>query len=136
MDRIKVILGLILVCTFGCSSGEQNNTGQKPGDTNAHNSLTVTVENGTTAITPDLTSYPAGTPMTIEITPDDGDVFYAWSGDPSGTENPLVVTMDGVITAGAGCTSAIYQISTLLRRGFFDLSRSCIAYPSWNIANY
>lgn len=51
----------------------------------------------------------AGTRVTIEITPDDGDVFYAWSGDPSGNESPLVVTLDGIITVGAACTSAIYQ---------------------------
>ncbi len=75
VDRIKVLLELILVCTFGCNSGKQNNTGQKPECTNAHYSLTGTVENGTAAITPDLTSYPAGTRMTIEIAPDDGDVF-------------------------------------------------------------
>lgn len=109
VDRIKVLLGLILVCTFGCSSGEQNNIGQKPGDTNAHNSLTVTVANGTAAITPDLTSYAAGTRVTIAITPDNGYYFYAWSVDDTGMANPLAVTMDSDMSITAACISATYQ---------------------------
>ncbi len=101
MDRIKVLLGLILVCTFGCSGG-QNNTDDEAQN---HYSLTVAVEHGTAAITPDSTRYAAGTRVTIEITPDDGYDFYAWSGDHTGMENPLVVAMESDMTITAACIS-------------------------------
>ena len=105
MDRTKVLLGLILVCTFGCSGG-QNNTN---GDAQNHYSLTVAVEHGTAAITPDLASYGAGTRVTIAITPDDGYDFYAWFGDHAGMTNPLVVTMESDMTITAACISVNLQ---------------------------
>jgi hypothetical protein len=99
MDWIKLMSGLIVVCTFGCGGG-QNNT---DGDAQNHYSLTVAVENGTAAVTPDLASYAAGTSVTIEITPDGGYDFYAWSGDRTGMVNPLVVTLDRDMTLSAAC---------------------------------
>ncbi|MGD9365086.1 MAG: right-handed parallel beta-helix repeat-containing protein [Desulfobacteraceae bacterium] len=115
MDWIKLLLGLILVCTFGCSDGQNSANGgaqnsanggvQNSADTNAHYALTVAVENGTAAITPDLTSYAAGTSVTIRITPDAGYDFYAWSGDHTGMANPLVVPMNSDMTITAACIS-------------------------------
>lgn len=98
MDRIMALLGLILVCTFGCSGG-QNNTE----NTGANFSLTVAVENGTASVTPDAESYGAGTGVTIAITPDDGYDFYAWSGDHTGMTNPLAITMESDMSITAAC---------------------------------
>ena len=107
MDWITLLLGFILVCITGCSDGQNSANGgvQNPADTNTYYSLTVTVGNGTAVITPDLTSYAAGTSVTMAITPDGGFVFYAWPGDHSGMENPLVVTLDRDRTIAAACVS-------------------------------
>jgi hypothetical protein len=107
MDWIKLLVGLILVCTFGCGGGQNSADDgvQNSAGTNAHYSLTVAVENGTAAITPELANYAVGTSVTIAITPDDGYDFYAWSGDRAGKATPLVVTMDSDMTITADCIS-------------------------------
>ena len=50
---------------------------------------------GTLTISPDQPSYQAGELVTLTATPDSGWLFAGWSGDATGTENPLTVTMDG-----------------------------------------
>ena len=46
-------------------------------------------------------SYQAGATATVTATPDLGYLFTAWSGDASGSDNPLSVTMDADKTVGA-----------------------------------
>ncbi len=115
MDRLKLLLGFILVCTFSCGGGQNSANGdaQNPGDKGADYSLTVAVENGTAVISPDLTSFAAGTRVTIEISPDGGYDFYTWSGDYTGRVTPLVLSMDRDITVTAVCipvNSATYYV--------------------------
>jgi hypothetical protein len=61
---------------------------------------TLTVTNvpaagGTVTKSPDATSYPQGSKVTLTATPAYGYVFSSWSGDVTGTTNPVTVTMDG-----------------------------------------
>ncbi|MBI5384118.1 MAG: hypothetical protein HZA90_05465 [Verrucomicrobia bacterium] len=64
--------------------------------------LTVLVDGwGQVAVDPSATTYTNGAPVTLTAWPDVEQAFLGWSGDVSGSNNPLVVTMDQrrVITA-------------------------------------
>jgi uncharacterized repeat protein (TIGR02543 family) len=57
-------------------------------------SLTVTATgSGTVAKSPDQASYASGTTVSLTATPATGYQFSGWSGDATGTTNPLTVTM-------------------------------------------
>jgi len=59
-------------------------------------SLTITAGNGgTTDPSPGTYTYDEGTEVTITAIPDSGYEFSNWSGDASGADNPITVTMDG-----------------------------------------
>lgn len=51
--------------------------------------------NGTVSRNPVATAYPQGSIVTITASPDPNWVFTSWSGDVSGTGNPVNVVMDG-----------------------------------------
>jgi uncharacterized repeat protein (TIGR02543 family) len=54
-----------------------------------------TVGSGTVNKSPDQVSYSNGTTVTLTATPGSGYQFTGWSGDASGSTNPLTVTMSG-----------------------------------------
>jgi uncharacterized repeat protein (TIGR02543 family) len=57
--------------------------------------LAVTiVGNGSVAKNPDQPAYDHGSSVELTATPDPGWHFFGWSGDASGTDNPLTVVMD------------------------------------------
>ncbi|MFX0200983.1 MAG: CFI-box-CTERM domain-containing protein, partial [Candidatus Hodarchaeota archaeon] len=57
--------------------------------------LTIAVEKGgTTDPSPRSYVYDIGTAVTITAIPDSGREFKEWSGDASGTSNPITITMD------------------------------------------
>jgi len=59
-------------------------------------SLNVTTSgSGTVAKSPDQASYPSLSTVTLTATASSGWHFASWSGDASGSANPLTVTMDG-----------------------------------------
>jgi len=64
-------------------------------------SLTTNAENGSIAKNPNQTTFDHGSIVALTASPAIGYVFDSWSGDASGSVNPLNVTMDGnkVITA-------------------------------------
>jgi uncharacterized repeat protein (TIGR02543 family) len=63
--------------------------------------LTVNAVNGTVVKAPDLARYNNGSSVVLTATPAAGFVFSSWSGDATGTTNPLTVAMNSnkVITA-------------------------------------
>lgn len=64
--------------------------------------LTTSATNGSISLSETGGSYYEGTELTLTAIPDSGYKFTAWSGDLSGSENPVILTMDGdkSITAG------------------------------------
>jgi uncharacterized repeat protein (TIGR02543 family)/uncharacterized delta-60 repeat protein len=58
--------------------------------------LTITTgSGGTTDPVPGTYTYDSGTQVSIVAVPESGYRFSGWSGDASGTTNPITVTMDG-----------------------------------------
>ncbi|MFH0760964.1 MAG: ice-binding family protein, partial [Bacteroidota bacterium] len=56
--------------------------------------LTVTAVNGTVVKDPDQATYLSGTSVQLTATADDGYTFSSWSGDATGSGNPLTVVMN------------------------------------------
>jgi uncharacterized repeat protein (TIGR02543 family) len=64
--------------------------------------LTITVTgSGFVVKSPNLSSYPSGTVVTLTATPLAGHAFTGWSGDLTGTTNPTTLTMDADKTVTA-----------------------------------
>ena len=57
--------------------------------------LTVTSTNGTVTKNPDQANYNYGTSVTLTATPSAGYLFVNWTGDATGSTNPLTLTMNG-----------------------------------------
>ena len=56
--------------------------------------LTVTAVNGTVSQNPNSATYNSGSTVTLTATPNAGYTFSSWSGDASGSVNPLSVVMN------------------------------------------
>ncbi|WP_114778196.1 InlB B-repeat-containing protein [Botryobacter ruber] len=77
-------------------------------------SLSVsTTGSGTVTKSPDQATYTSGSTVTLEATPASGYTFSGWSGDASGTTNPLAVTMNSNknITANFVAVSSSQQVT-------------------------
>jgi hypothetical protein len=72
---------------------------------NTYTVTLATVGNGTATKVPDQPSYDYGTSVTLTATPASGWHFAAWSGDTSGTTNPVSLT----ITANKNITATFVQ---------------------------
>ena len=56
--------------------------------------LSVGATNGSVSLAPDQQTYPEGSDVTLTASPDSGYLFDSWSGDATGSNNPITVTMD------------------------------------------
>jgi uncharacterized repeat protein (TIGR02543 family) len=63
---------------------------------------TVAGAGGTITRNPDLAKYTNGATVTVTAVPNAGFAFTSWSGDASGTTNPITITMNGNKTVTAG----------------------------------
>ena len=57
--------------------------------------LDITAHGGSVAASPTGGTYPNGQVVALTATPDSGSTFYGWTGDVSGTTNPINITMSG-----------------------------------------
>ncbi len=71
------------------------------------------VGSGTVTVTPDQAAYIEGAVVTLTATPSSGWQFAGWSGDLSGTVNPISITMDGnkIVTATFSRIPATYTLT-------------------------
>jgi uncharacterized repeat protein (TIGR02543 family) len=76
-------------------------------------SLNVTAVNGTVQKNPDQATYTDGSSVTLTAIANDGYTFVNWSGDATGTNNPLTVVMnsDKNITANFIVTVITYTLT-------------------------
>jgi uncharacterized protein (TIGR02145 family)/uncharacterized repeat protein (TIGR02543 family) len=88
--RKYIILFLIGVLLNGCLNDESKNPIENP----IGYSLVIISTNGTVSKSPNQNSYPFGANVQLIATPNNGYLFSGWSGDASGSTNPLSVTMN------------------------------------------
>ncbi len=73
--------------------------------------LSVSGDYGVVTKNPNQESYEHGTVVQVSQTPDERYLFTEWSGDASGTDNPLSVTMDGNKSVQANyIIDPVYQV--------------------------
>jgi len=68
-------------------------------------------QNGTINLSPNQTSFPHGSMVTVTAQPNSGYSFSNWTDDLSGSQNPATILMDGNKTIGAQF-SAIFRTIT------------------------
>jgi uncharacterized repeat protein (TIGR02543 family) len=81
---------------------------------NKQYTLSVNAINGSVAKSPDQAAYDSGTEVTLTPVPSTGYHFTAWSGDLTGSSNPVTITMTGAknITAGFAINSYSVTVSS------------------------
>jgi uncharacterized repeat protein (TIGR02543 family) len=113
-------------------------TGWSDGATGATNPLTVTMDanknitanfaqitytlavitiNGSVAKVPTQTTYNSGATVMLTPTPNTGYTFTSWSGDATGSTNPLTVTMDANKNITANYTLNTYTLNVTAING-------------------
>lgn len=81
--------------------------------------LSTTAANGTVTKSPNKSNYTSGETVSLTATPSTGYQFSSWSGDITGTTNPVNVVMNSNKTVTANFT-AIPTSTNLLSNGEFD----------------
>ena len=85
--------------------------------------LNVTALNGTVVKNPNLAAYNSGATVQLTATPSPGYTFTSWSGDATGSDNPLTVTMnaDKNITANFTATAPVTPVVDLKTAARFGI---------------
>ena len=83
--------------------------------------LTLTSAHGTIAKNPDKASYTYGESVQLTATPAGGWAFASWSGDATGTTNPVSITMDANKSVTANYVSTLKAMTL----------RSVAGYDGW-----
>ena len=93
------------------------------------NALTVIPDGrGQVTLTPPGNRFPLNTNVVLQATPDTGQEFLGWSGAASGSDNPLLVTMNSNKVIAASFTKRpSLQVSTVLEGLFKDGFRLTLA---------
>lgn len=101
--------------------------------------LTTSVNSGMGAITktPSYSTYTHGTPVTVTATPTTGYFFAGWSGDVTGSTNPLTITMNGDKTVRATFSQNTYTLSTSVVSGVGTITKtpSYSSYPYGSVVS-
>jgi len=94
--------------------------------------LGVTAVNGTVLKTPNQATYSSGSTVLLAATPSTGYVFTSWSGDATGSANPLTVTMNASknITANFTAVSGTFTLNTAAVNGSVVKNPDLVNYNS------
>ena len=92
--------------------------------------LNVTALNGTALKNPNQVSYNYGTNAIITATPNTGYTFTGWSGDASGSVNPVTVTMNANKNITANFTLNTYTLNVTALNGTVVKSPNLTTYSS------
>jgi uncharacterized repeat protein (TIGR02543 family) len=104
----------------GCSVSGITYNGSAPdlgaieyGGTTVNYTLTTNVS-GSGSVSPSSGTYTSGTAVTLTATPASGWIFSNWSGDASGSSNPVTITMNSnkSVTAVFTQTTTNYTLTT------------------------
>jgi len=101
-----------------------------------HYTLTVNVVgNGTVTTNPHSATYLSGTIVTLTAVPENENfTLSAWSGDITGTQNPINVTMDGNKTVTATFRAAVHGVlGDLNHDGKVDLADLALFATVWHL---
>ena len=90
--------------------------------------LNVTAANGAVAKVPSQATYTHGTTVALTATPNAGYVFSSWSGDVTGSTNPLTVTMDANKNITANFTLITYTLNVTSTNGTVVKNPSTATY--------
>jgi len=75
--------------------------------------LNVTALNGTVVKNPNLVSYSSGANVSLTAAPNSGYTFSSWSGDATGSTNPLTLTMNANKNITANFTSTLPNVPSV-----------------------
>jgi uncharacterized repeat protein (TIGR02543 family) len=90
--------------------------------------LNVSGTNGTVTVNPAQATYAAGTQVTLTPNPASGYYFSGWSGDATGTANPLAVTMNSNKTIVANFLLVTYTLHVSATNGTVTVSPTQASY--------
>lgn len=84
-------------------------------------SLNITAVNGSVVKSPNQSTYLSGTSVQLTATPNAGYTFASWSGDATGTTNPLAVAMNANknITANFVAIPPAVELGTIVNFGAY-----------------
>ena len=85
-------------------------------------SLTVISEHGTVSKSPDQTSYTYGQEVVLTATAAPGWTFVDWSGDATGSVNPVTINITGNMTVTANYTAIPYTLTVISDHGSYDIN--------------
>jgi uncharacterized repeat protein (TIGR02543 family) len=91
-------------------------------------SLAITSTNGTVAKSPNKTAYTSGETVTLTAAPGTGYSFGTWSGDATGSTNPVTITMNGNKAVTANFTQNTYTLAVTSTNGTVAKSPDSATY--------
>ena len=92
--------------------------------------LNVTAINGTVAKIPNQVSYNSGATVQLTATPNVGYTFTSWSGDATGSANPLTVTMNSTKNITANFTINTFMLNVTAINGSVAKIPNQVSYNS------
>ena len=92
--------------------------------------LTINAANGTVAQNPNQAAYDSNATVQLTATPATGYQFIGWSGDLSGSANPVTVTMNANKTITANFSMKAFTLNINASNGFVTKNPNLSAYDS------
>ncbi|MCK9414716.1 MAG: right-handed parallel beta-helix repeat-containing protein [Prolixibacteraceae bacterium] len=109
MIKLNLFTVLFLISTITLAGCKKENI--------VNYQLNLTTTNGTVVKNPAVSVYKSGASVLLTATPNPGYTFSSWSGDVTGSANPLTVTMNGNKNITANFTAINGQIVNVKNTG-------------------